>query len=366
MLSNYPKIAIIYLSFHCEPYIDDVVSALKKVTYPKSKLELVIVDNPHPKYGSSVPFLNEVFLPLSGNDFPHVTILPQKENLGFAGGNNVGIKWAMENGFDYTYIHNNDGFVTVNAFEPLVEAMEQDKKIAIAQSLIMMFPETELINTSGNAFQYLGIGFCNDFRKRRVDTNLKENKEITYASGAAMLIRTDLLKEFGLWDEDYFLYHEDIEYSFRLKMAGYKVIVVPGSIFYHKYAFSRNKEKFYFIERNRYGLMMSFFKLPTLLLFLPMALILEGGLLLFAWKNGWLKEKFLAYKYWFFPAHWRLWLKKRDFIQSIRKITDKELLKTVTGKVVFEDKSTDSPLLKNVGNPLMNAYWQVVKRIIFW
>ena len=54
---NYPKIAIIYLSFHSEPYMDDVVSALKKITYPKDRLELVIVDNPHPEYGSSFRYI---------------------------------------------------------------------------------------------------------------------------------------------------------------------------------------------------------------------------------------------------------------------------------------------------------------------
>ena len=85
-----PKIAIIYLSFHCEPYLDDVVSALKKVSYPKDRLELVIVDNPHPQSGPSVRAIEEIVMPFSGAELPHVTLLPQKENLGFAGGNNVG------------------------------------------------------------------------------------------------------------------------------------------------------------------------------------------------------------------------------------------------------------------------------------
>ncbi len=366
MLNKYPKVAIVYLSFHSEPYIDDVVSALKKTTYPKDKLEFVIVDNPHPQYGPSVRFLNETVMPLSGNELPHVTILPQTENLGFAGGNNAGINWALEQNFDYVYFHNNDGFVATDFLEPLIETMEQDKKIGITQSLVMLHPETELINTSGNTFQYLGIGFCNDFRKKRTNIDLTKNKEINYASGAAMLMRVDLLKQFGVWDKDFFLYHEDVEYSFRLKIAGYKVVVVPNSIFYHKYSFSRNKEKFYYIERNRYGVMLMFFKWPTLLLMLPMGIILDIGLLLFAFKNGWIKEKMNAYKYWLSWKNWRLWLKKRSYVQSIRQIKDRELIKDLAGKVEFEDKSINNPLLKYIGNPLMNIYWQVIKRIIFW
>jgi len=366
MLNKYPKVAIVYLSFHSEPYIDDVVSALKKITYPKDKLEFVIVDNPHPQYGPSVRFLNETVMPLSGNELPHVTILPQTENLGFAGGNNAGINWALEQNFDYVYFHNNDGFVATDFLEPLIETMEQDKKIGITQSLVMLHPETELINTSGNTFQYLGIGFCNDFRKKRTNIDLTKNKEINYASGAAMLMRVDLLKQFGVWDKDFFLYHEDVEYSFRLKIAGYKVVVVPNSIFYHKYSFSRNKEKFYYIERNRYGVMLMFFKWPTLLLMLPMGIVLDIGLLLFAFKNGWVKEKLNADKYWLSWKNWQLWLKKRKYVQSIRQIKDKELIKDLAGKVEFEDKSINNPVLKYIGNPLMNVYWQVIKRIIFW
>lgn len=366
MLNNFPKVAIVYLSFHSEPYIDDVVSALKKVSYPKEKLELVIVDNPHPKYGNSVRFLNETVMPLSSTDLPHVTILPQTENLGFAGGNNVGIKWAIDNGFDYVYFHNNDGFVTTNFLESLVEAMEGDKKIGAAQSLIMLHPETEMINTSGNVFQYLGIGFCNDFRKKINDFTLPKIKEINYASGAAMLMRVDLLKQFGVWDKDFFLYHEDVEYSFRLKIAGFKIVVVPDSIFYHKYSFSRNKEKFYYIERNRYGVMLMFFKWPTLLLMLPMGIILDIALLLFSLKNGWIKEKLNAYKYWLSLKNWQLWLKKRSYAQSIRQVKDRELIKDLAGKVEFEDKSVNNPVLKYIGNPLMNIYWQVIKRLIFW
>ncbi|MBI5221720.1 MAG: glycosyltransferase, partial [Candidatus Magasanikbacteria bacterium] len=138
-MNNFPKVAIIYLSFHCEPYIDDVVSALKKMTYPKDKVELVVVDNPHPEYGLSMRYLSEHVLPLSDNELPHVTLLPQESNLGFSGGNNAGIQWAIDNNFDYVYFHNNDGFVAANFLEPIVEAMERDKNIGQIQSILMLY-----------------------------------------------------------------------------------------------------------------------------------------------------------------------------------------------------------------------------------
>jgi GT2 family glycosyltransferase len=365
-MTNYPKIAIVYLSFHCEPYIDDVVSALKKMTYPKDKVELIIVDNPHPQYGHSVRYLEENVMALSGKELPHITLLPQSENLGFSAGNNAGIQWALDNNFDYVYLHNGDGFVAANFLEPLVEVMEKDKQVGAVQSLLMLYPETDLLNSSGNSFHYLGLGFCNNLRVKRDTLKLEKIYETSYASGAAILMRADLLKQYGLWDGDFFMYHEDIEYCFRLKMAGYKVMVASDSLFYHKYSFGRNKIKFYYIERNRFGLMLMFFKWPTLLLFLPMAIIMEVGFLLFAFKQGWLGEKLKVYFYWLKLSSWKLWLKKRAYIQSVRKVSDKEIIKTFVGRIVFEEKSIKNPVLDYIANPIMDWYWRIVKKMILW
>lgn len=361
-----PKVAIVYLSYHSEPYLDDVVAALQKMTYPKDRIELVIVDNPHPTYGSSIRFIEEMVLPLSGKELPHVTVLPQTANLGFSGGNNAGLRFAIEHDFDYAYLHNNDGFVAANFLEPLVEAMEKDPTIGEAQSLVMLYPDTDLINTSGNSFHYLGIGFCNNFRVHKQAVSLPEVADTNYASGAAVLLRVEFLEQYGLWDEDFFLYHEDIEYSLRLKSLGKRIVAVRDSVFYHKYTFGRNSEKFYYIERNRLGVLLMFYKLPTLVILLPIGFLWELGLLTFAFKSGWLWAKLRAYGYWFRPTHWRLWLIKRSIVQSRRTVSDRRLLEDAVGRVTFNEVSINNPLLHYVGNPLMALYWAVVKRFIFW
>src|SRR3989338_6589323 len=163
------KVAIVYLSFHAEPYMGDVVSAWKKLTYPKDQLVCVIVDNPHPTYGSSVRYLEEQVLPLSNKELPEIVILPQKENLGFAGGNNAGIQWALYHGYDYIFLHNGDGFLIANALEPLVHVMENDQSIGVVQSLLLLHPDTGYVNAAGNSFHYLGFGFCDEYRTRVVD-----------------------------------------------------------------------------------------------------------------------------------------------------------------------------------------------------
>ena len=364
---NQPKIAVIYLSYHSEPYLKNVVSAFEHITYSKEKIELVVVDNFHPEFGNSTRAIESRLLPLSGKTISHITFLPQPANLGFAGGNNVGIKWALEQGFDYVYLHNDDGFIAPNVFEPLVKAMEEDKNIAVAQSLLLLYPDTEYLNNAGNCFQYLGFGFCDEYRSKRSELSLPKVKEVGYASGAACLIRAELIKKYGMLDEDFYMYHEDLEWCLRFRVLGYKSVLVADSIFYHKYQFSRSIQKFFYMERNRYAILLMFFKLPTLLLLLPMMILLEIGLWLFAWRGGWLDKKIEVYKYWLNENNWKLWLAKRKHIQNIRKVSDRYLLSYSVPGIYFQEKTMASPLLKYLGNPVMTVYyWVVVKGLIWW
>jgi hypothetical protein len=362
-----PKVAIVYLSYHSDEYLADMIEALRKNNYPLDRIELIIVDNPHPVHGSSAAKITEQILPLSGINFPHITFLPQKENLGFSGGNNVGIAWALEHGFDYIYLHNQDGFMAPDNITKLVEVLEKDKTIGCVQSLIMLHPETDKINSAGNSFSFLGFGYIDHFGQNIATYSLPPVKQIGYASGAGLMMRADLMKKFGMLDEDLFAYHEDVEYSLRLKLAGYSIMLVSGAVFFHKYVFNRSSSKFYLMERNRYAVLLMYYKCGTLVLLLPLLLVMELGLLLlFMWK-GWYKEKLKIYNYWLQPRHWRLWLDKRKRIQSYRVISDRQILKMSTAVVSFGDKKDmNNPLLVYFANPLMVIYKLIVQTIVFW
>ena len=361
-----PRVAIILVSYHSESYIQDILSSLRKISYPKDRLTLIIVDNPHPEHGSSMRFLQEQVLPLSDHDFPNVILLPQTENLGFSGGCNAGIAWATKNNYDYIFLHNQDGFLAGNALNTLVETMEADKTIGSAQCLLLLYPETQLVNSAGNAFHYLGLGYCQSFRLPKDHLALSPVTSVGFASGAALLLRSELVRTHGGLDEQFFLYHEDLSYGLRMRALGYRNVVVRDAIFYHKYQFSRNQLKFYFIERNRLGTMLIYFKPATLLLLLPMGIILELGLLGFALKEGWIKEKLRAYRYWLTPNNWASWMDTRRRIQTTRTQTDKTILKEAVSEVHFDEKRIMNPILRYIGNPLMSGYWKLVKPLIRW
>lgn len=358
-MSKYPKVAISYLSYHSEPYFERALEAISKLTYPKESVALLVIDNPHPEYGNSTKFIEEAINDFKKGDLPsEVIVLPQEKNLGFSGGHNVAMKWAIENGYDYVYLNNSDGYLDVNAIEPLVNSLEADRSIGAMQSLVLLHPEKNIINTAGNVFHYLGLSYSGHYREDVGKIEFKPVEEVNSLSGAAVILRVDLLKEHGLWDEDFFLYHEDFEYSLRLKMLGYKLALASRSKFYHQYEFERSIKKFYWMERNRYGVLLMFYKLPTIALLLPMFLALEFGLLFFSLFNGWFGERLKVYGYWLKSSSWRLWLDKRKHIQDIRKISDKEFLKSSSAVIEFVD--IDSPLLRKFANPLMKFYYQLV------
>ncbi|MBI5254499.1 glycosyltransferase family 2 protein [Candidatus Falkowbacteria bacterium] len=367
MLKDGARVAIVYLLWSNEPraYLERALLAMEKQTYPKELIEFLIIYNSHkPDEPSQCPYIREEVARHS-EALPHTTVIEQEKNLGFSGGNNFGMKWAIENSFDYVFLHNGDGYLHEQCLEKLVEAMENDKKIGTAQSLVLLYPETHLINTAGNCSHYLGLGFCNAYRQS-AESITQAVKDVGYASGAAIIMRTDLLKQHGLWDEDYFLYHEDLDYSFRLKTLGYRVVLVPQSIFYHEYKFSKSASKYFWMERNRFAVLLMYYKWLTLILLLPMMLALEIGLWLFAIKSGWGRERVNVYQYWLKLSNWKLWLAKRRAIQANRKIPDRELLKTMAATVNFSEKAVESPVLKFIGNPLMSGYFWLLRLIVWW
>ena len=367
MLKSGAKIAVVYLLWSNEPraYLERALLAMEKQTYPKELIEFLIIYNSHkPDELSQCSYIREAVAQHS-NTLPHTTIIEQEKNLGFSGGNNFGMKWAVENGFDYVFLHNGDGYLHEQCLEKLVLAMENDKKIGAAQSLVLLYPETHLINTAGNCSHYLGLGFCDAYRQPAKSV-LQAVKDVGYASGAAIMMRADLLKQYGLWDEDFFMYHEDLDYSWRLKMLGYRVVLVPQSIFYHEYEFSKGMSKYFWMERNRFAVLLMYYKWPTLFLILPMMLALEIGLWFFAIKSGWGRERANVYKYWLKPSSWKLWLAKRRVIQKNRKIPDRDLLKTMAATVNFSEKAVESPVLKYMGNPVMRIYYLFLRAVVRW
>lgn len=186
--------------------------------------------------------------------FPGVTVIQTGKNLGYAGGNNAGIRNALGEGADYIWLLNNDTLVTPGALSALVEQAEADPSIGMAGSKILSYPPPSLILYAGGRIdistgetEHIGYG-CEDrgLFDRTCDTG--------YITGCSMLVKRRLIEDTGLMDESYFLYFEETEWCVRAHRTGYRLVYAPGSVVYHKESAAvrgLGSDMTYYLVRNR-------------------------------------------------------------------------------------------------------------------
>lgn len=170
------------------------------------------------------------------NAFPTLTTVELQTNLGYAGGNNAGIKLAIERGAEYVCLLNNDVTVTHGFLNPLLSVLDANPNVGIVTPLIA--------NEGGGDPPIWALGANLNFRNGTV-TRLHTGEPVSalvsvapllvdVAPGAAMLVRSKVYEDAGFMDERYFLYYEEIDWCFRLRSHGIRIMAVPGSIVYHK------------------------------------------------------------------------------------------------------------------------------------
>lgn len=216
------NVYIIVLNWNGKDDTLECVKSLQQINY--SDYKIIIVDN-----GSEDDSVFEI-----KKNFPEIKIIENKKNLGFAGGNNIGIKYAVENKADYILLINNDTTVDSNFLSELVQAGEADEKIGALGSKIYFHSEPNRIWFAGGKVNWLknkGTHLGLD----EID-NGQDNKigEVDYLTGCCLLVKREVVEKIGDLAEDYFLYYEDTDFSLRTKNAGYKILYVPASKIYHK------------------------------------------------------------------------------------------------------------------------------------
>lgn len=347
------RVAIIILSHNGSQYLGDCLSNLKKANYSQANLEIVVVDNG--SWDNSVWYLKK--------NWPTVTLIENQKNLGFAEGNNIGIRYALNKNFDYIYLLNQDTVVEVDFLTEAMKIIENDEKIGAVQSKLLLYKNKNLINSIGNEIHFLGFAFAGGYQQPDVVTD-KTCRQITYPSGAGVLLKSEVLKEVGLFNKDFFMYHEDVDLGWRMRLLGYKIMVAYKSVVYHKYEFSRSIEKYYYMERNRYLVILQNYKLATLLLISPACCLMDLGIIFYSIFKGFWKEELKVYLYFLNPKNWEKIFQTREKIQFQRKVKDKEIIKWFTGKIEFQD--IKNPILEYIANPIFNLYWQIIKKLIWW
>ena len=374
MTSLLPKVGIIFLTFPTSNGREDIsrcLSSLEKLDYPRELVELICVESKGSREPIK-PWFDQTWLTKSGTSLPRISYIFLEKEIGFSGNNNLGMEKARELGCELVYLLNEDTDVDPLFLRTAVECMQSDEKIAIVQSLMLLGQARDRINSSGNAYHFLGFGYSNDYREQLTKSKEQSDAlrsplpahEIGYASGAAVLVRTSALNGGQLFDEKFFSYHEDTDISLRLRSQGWKIVVEPTSVIWHHYQFGKAKINYYWMERNRWALVLSYYKLWTLFLIAPIAFVMDIALSIFAIKNGWFDMKWKQLREWFDPSFWKWIRARRQTIQSSRTISDREFLRLAVADIRFQEESVRNPVLEYIGNPLMRLYWGIVKLLI--
>lgn len=218
-----PNIYIIILNWNGLNDTFECLKSLRQVTYPN--FEVIVVDND--STGNDVEVLKEKY-----GSFVFKFII-NESNLGFSGGNNVGIKYAMENGSDYILLLNNDTIVEPDFLSIMIDNSDKNENVGILTPMITYFNDKDKIwSAGGNISRLKASGFTFGHNKNAADYRF--NKTCTFGSGCCMLIKREVIEEVGLLDENYFLYLEDTDYCQRTADAGYKLFYVGESRIYHK------------------------------------------------------------------------------------------------------------------------------------
>jgi GT2 family glycosyltransferase len=223
------SVAVIVLNWNG---VKDTLKCLDSlIAQDYKKLSVIVVDN-----GSVDDSLGKIENYIQKTDFD-ITLRSNKKNLGFAGGVNTGIRYALENKFDGIALFNNDAVADKKWVSSLVKCMD-DKKVGIVTGLLL-HADGKTIDSSGDWVSTWGLAFP----RNRGDSADKapEAGFVFGGSGGGSLYRAKVFKDIGLFDETFFVYYEDADVSFRAQLAGWQVYYTPKAVAYHKQGASSKK-----------------------------------------------------------------------------------------------------------------------------
>ena len=335
-------IAVVVVTHDSAGYVADTLAALTPQL--RAGDELVVVDN-----GSRDATAVAV------RAAAPVARVVQQDNRGFAGGAVAGAELTQA---PLLLFLNPDARPDDGCLDELRRVADAEPGWGAWQALVTM-DGGRTINTAGNVTHFLGMGWAGRCG-HPVTEAPGQPTEVSFASGAALVVRRAAWERAGGFDERYFMYCEDLDLCLRLRLAGWAVGIAPAARVEHDYDFEKGGRKWFLLERNRWWTILSDYPLPLLLLLAPALVGAELALLAVAARGGWLREKLRAQVA--VAGALPAMLARRRLVQSSRAIGAAAFARQLTADL-------DSPYLGPLAEiaPLaaaQRAYWAMVLRLL--
>ena len=340
------KVSVIIVNWNGKEILAECLQSLMSQDY--ADLEIWVSDNG--SEDGSQTMVRELY--------PSVRLLENGENLGFGSAVNRVLEKAEGH---YFLFLNNDLELAPDCVVQLVDLLESDPHIGAAIPKILYHPDKQkpslnnsaVINSFGVLINYTGIACPN-----LVDQQDRDGLTLTEtACGGIFMFRREVYEQVGGFDEDLFLYHEDHDLSWKIRLGGWKLMVTPKSVCYHHYSFNKGVKKFYRSEKNRLHILFKNLESKTLLLIFPALIVVELAQIVHALVHGWFGLKIKSYIEILgqFPQIAR----KRRQIRSFRKVNDKEISRLYLGTIAVSGMR--NPLMDYILSPLLNFYWKLIR-----
>ena len=285
------KVSVIIVNWNGKQHLEECLDSLSKQTF--KDFETILVDNG--SVDGSAEFVE--------TNFPAVKIVRLDKNEGFCRGNNIGLQHASGT---FIALLNNDTLVDMYWLEELYRAMTKHSHVGICASCIVNYYLRDVLDTAGDGFDLCGVGY--KIGEGMPVTEFQKERYVFGACAGAVLYRRSMIDDIGFFDERFFALGEDLDLSFRARLAGYKCLYVPGAIVYHKIGRTVGQNSDFLLYHSRRNVEYTYFKnmpFPLIIATLPLHIIYN----LLTFYQALLQKRIAV----FIKA-------KKDFIKNFKKI----------------------------------------------
>lgn len=336
-----PRVSIIVVNWNGLKHTLPCVDSLLQSDYPD--LEVIVSDN-----GSTDGSAEMVEA-----KFPQVRVVRNGANLGFGAAVMTAAKVATG---DYFAVLNNDVEAAPDWLSELVRVARTEGFAATA-SLLVFEQDPTMVNAAGGDMNFGGLGWPRAYRRPRTDVS-REPHEVAFCAGGVTLYERRAFEEVGGFDPAYFLYVEDSDLSWRLRLAGHRCGLAPNAVLKHDWDFHRNPRKLYHIQRNRIIMVIRNWSTPALIILAPGLLILETATTVGAFSQGWGRLKLEADR----DALRVLRNTRGRGAALVRRRREGDIARVFRGGLHHPE--VRGPLVRYVLNPVLGAYWWVARPLI--